>query len=50
MLAGSGGGVDVPGWGEPRQAGGLVEVDPPLRLFRLEWVGFDEPVMVWAEQ
>ena len=30
VLAGSAGGVDVSGWGEPWQAGGGVEVDPPL--------------------
>ena len=30
VLAGWGGGVDVSGWGEPWQAGGGVEVDPPL--------------------
>ena len=50
VLPGPSGGVDVAGWGEPRQAGGLVEVDPPLRFLGLQRVGFHEPVMERAQQ
>ena len=31
-------------------AGGLVEVDPPLRLLRLQRIRLDQPMVVRAEQ
>ena len=42
--------VDVTRRGEPRQPGRRVEIDPPLGLFRLEGVGFHQPMMEWAQQ
>ena len=50
VLPGAAGGVDVSGWGEPRQAGGLVEVDPPLRLLRLQRIRLHQPMMERAQQ
>lgn len=42
--------VDVFGWGEQGSSGGVVEVDLPVVVGCVVVVGFDESVVVWAEE